>query len=56
MEYTLEPNRPMKHVDRKALYTRLEARITYLRDFLDFNSGSSTSILVAFDHQLTAWM
>lgn len=31
----------MKHVDRKALYTRLEARITYLRDFLDFNSGSS---------------
>lgn len=54
MEFTLEPNRPMKHVDRKALYTRLEARITYLRDFLDFNSSSSTCNLVGFNHQLTA--
>ncbi|OJZ83911.1 hypothetical protein BO85DRAFT_451909 [Aspergillus piperis CBS 112811] len=46
MEFTREPNRPMKHVDRKALYTRLEARITYLRDFLDFNS-SDVEALVA---------
>ncbi|KAI9931833.1 hypothetical protein ASPWEDRAFT_169325 [Aspergillus wentii DTO 134E9] len=37
MEYLLE-GRPVKHVDRKSLYTRLEARINYLREFLDFNS------------------
>ncbi|RAK99071.1 protoglobin family protein [Aspergillus ibericus CBS 121593] len=45
MEFTFEPNRPMKHVDRKALYTRLEARITYLRDFLDFNSGDVEALV-----------
>ncbi|KAH1436091.1 hypothetical protein KXV65_004711 [Aspergillus fumigatus] len=39
MEALLEGGRPVKHVSRKALYTRLEARITYLKDFLDFNSS-----------------
>lgn len=28
-----------RHVDRKALYTDLEARIDYLQRFLDFNAG-----------------
>ncbi|KAL3421525.1 hypothetical protein PVAG01_07970 [Phlyctema vagabunda] len=28
--------RPMKHIDRKELYTSLEARIEYIHDFLDF--------------------
>lgn len=32
-------DRPMKHVGRKELYTSLEARVNYLRDFLDFNSS-----------------
>lgn len=31
-------NRPMKHVDRKDLYTDLESRIEYLHSFLDFSS------------------
>lgn len=31
--------REVKPIDRKALYTRLEARINYLKDFLDFNSS-----------------
>jgi hypothetical protein len=39
MEALLEGGRPVKHVSRKALYTRLEARINYLKDFLDFNSS-----------------
>ncbi|KAA8648599.1 hypothetical protein EYZ11_001596 [Aspergillus tanneri] len=39
MEQILGSNRPVKRVDRKALYTRLEARINYLRDFLDFNTS-----------------
>ncbi|KAI1852694.1 hypothetical protein JX265_003183 [Neoarthrinium moseri] len=30
--------RPMKHIDRKDLYTNLEARIQYLHTFLDFSS------------------
>ncbi|KAE8318972.1 Protoglobin-domain-containing protein [Aspergillus transmontanensis] len=34
-----DSSRPIKHVDRKAIYTRLEARINYLQDFLDFNSA-----------------
>ncbi|KAE8375110.1 Protoglobin-domain-containing protein [Aspergillus bertholletiae] len=34
-----DSSRPIKHVDRKALYTRLEARVTYLQEFLDFNSA-----------------
>lgn len=28
-----------RHIDRKALYTDLEARIDYLQRFLDFNAG-----------------
>jgi hypothetical protein len=39
MEALLEGGRPVKHVSRKALYTRLEARLNYLKDFLDFNSS-----------------
>ncbi|KAK1149389.1 hypothetical protein N8T08_006612 [Aspergillus melleus] len=39
MEELLGINRPIKHVSRKALYTRLEARINYLREFLDFNAA-----------------
>jgi hypothetical protein len=31
--------RPMKHIDRKDLYTNLEARIQYLHTFLDFSSS-----------------
>lgn len=31
--------RPMRHVDRKDLYTNLEARIQYLHTFLDFGSS-----------------
>ncbi|PWY72371.1 hypothetical protein BO70DRAFT_298025 [Aspergillus heteromorphus CBS 117.55] len=45
MDYNFETNRPMKHVERKALYTRLEARIEYLRDFLDFNSGDVEALV-----------
>lgn len=29
----------MRHVDRKDLYTNLEARIQYLHTFLDFGSS-----------------
>ncbi|KAK3311104.1 Protoglobin-domain-containing protein [Chaetomium strumarium] len=32
-------SRPMQHIDRKSLYTNLEARIQYLHSFLDFGSG-----------------
>ncbi|KAK4153541.1 Protoglobin-domain-containing protein [Chaetomidium leptoderma] len=31
--------RPMQHIDRKSLYTSLEARIRYLHSFLDFGAG-----------------
>ncbi|EGS23679.1 uncharacterized protein CTHT_0003760 [Thermochaetoides thermophila DSM 1495] len=31
--------RPMQHVDRKELYTNLEARIRYLHSFLDFGTN-----------------
>lgn len=44
MEALLEGGRPVKHVSRKALYTRLEARITYLKDFLDFNSSKPSPL------------
>jgi hypothetical protein len=30
--------RPMQHIDRKELYTNLEAQIQYLHSFLDFSS------------------
>jgi hypothetical protein len=39
MVYFKLDGRPVKNIDRKALYTRLEARINYLKDFLDFNSS-----------------
>ena len=45
MDYLLDTDRPIKHVSRKAIYTSLEARIDYLRDFLDFNSGTSASCI-----------
>ncbi|KAK4170486.1 Protoglobin-domain-containing protein [Cladorrhinum sp. PSN259] len=32
-------SRPMQHIDRKSLYTSLEARIRYLHSFLDFGSN-----------------
>lgn len=31
--------RPMQHIDRKELYTNLEARIHYLHSFLDFSTS-----------------
>ncbi|KAJ9145024.1 Globin-like protein [Pleurostoma richardsiae] len=34
----MAPQRPVQHVDRKELYTNLEARILYLHTFLDFSS------------------
>jgi hypothetical protein len=37
--------RRLQHVDRKDLYTSLEARIQYLHSFLDFNSGTSPPTL-----------
>jgi hypothetical protein len=37
--------REVKKISRKALYTRLEARINYLKDFLDFNSSMPQSLL-----------
>lgn len=44
MEIPIDTGRPIKHVSRKAIYTRLEARIEYLRDFLNFNSGACVCI------------
>ncbi|PVH96498.1 hypothetical protein DM02DRAFT_631965 [Periconia macrospinosa] len=32
------PRRPIQHIDRRELYTNLEARISYLHSFLDFSS------------------
>ncbi|GAB1311454.1 hypothetical protein MFIFM68171_01664 [Madurella fahalii] len=31
--------RPMQHIDRKSLYTNLEARVRYLHSFLDFGAS-----------------
>lgn len=31
-------SRPIQHIDRKSLYTDLEARIQYLHSFLDFGN------------------
>jgi len=39
MNPLFDSDRPIKHVSRKAIYTRLEARIDYLKSFLDFNTG-----------------
>lgn len=35
--------RPMQHIDRKSLYTNLEARIRYLHSFLDFGASTLTN-------------
>lgn len=35
--------RPMKHIDRRELYTSLEARIQYLHSFLDFSTRTPPS-------------
>lgn len=39
MNPIFDTDRPIRHVSRKAIYTRLEARIDYLKSFLDFNTG-----------------
>lgn len=39
MDPIFDAKRPVKHVSRKAIYTRLEARINYLKDFLGFGTG-----------------
>lgn len=44
MDSFLSANQPVKHVDRKELYTCLEARVSYLHSFLDFNSSMSECI------------
>ena len=36
----------MQHIDRKSLYTDLEARIRYLHSFLDFGASQSPRPLV----------
>lgn len=40
MVYFKLDGRPVKKIERKALYTHLEARVNYLKDFLDFNSST----------------
>ncbi|KAI1355769.1 Protoglobin-domain-containing protein [Xylaria sp. FL0043] len=37
--------RPMKHIDRKDLYTNLETRIQYLHSFLDFSSRDIEALI-----------
>lgn len=32
-------DRPIQHIERKDLYTSLEARVQYLHSFLDFNTS-----------------
>ncbi|KAF2142541.1 uncharacterized protein K452DRAFT_318146 [Aplosporella prunicola CBS 121167] len=39
------PSRPMQHVDRKDIYTNLEARIQYLHTFLDFSSNDIEALI-----------
>ncbi|KUI72423.1 hypothetical protein VM1G_07666 [Cytospora mali] len=38
-------HRPMRHIDRKDLYTNLEARIQYLHTFLDFGSNDIEALI-----------
>ncbi|KAK3392912.1 Protoglobin-domain-containing protein [Podospora didyma] len=38
-------SRPMQHIDRKSLYTSLEARIRYLHSFLDFGTNDVEALL-----------
>ncbi|KAL4975073.1 Protoglobin-domain-containing protein [Aspergillus desertorum] len=44
MAYFKLDGREVKKISRKALYTRLEARINYLKDFLDFNSSDMEAL------------
>ncbi|KAK5663795.1 hypothetical protein OQA88_4227 [Cercophora sp. LCS_1] len=37
--------RPMQHIDRKSLYTSLEARIRYLHSFLDFGPEDIAALM-----------
>ncbi|KAI1196593.1 Protoglobin-domain-containing protein [Nemania serpens] len=37
--------RPMRHIDRKELYTNLETRIQYLHSFLDFSSRDIEALI-----------
>ncbi|KAJ9410529.1 hypothetical protein DTO045G8_1992 [Paecilomyces variotii] len=37
--------RPVQHIDRKDLYTNLEARIQYLHTFLDFSSNDIEALI-----------
>ena len=46
-----------EHIDRKSLYTSLEARIDYLHRFLDFGEGTRPTVLAApytLDSRLTS--
>ncbi|KAI0014869.1 Protoglobin-domain-containing protein [Xylariomycetidae sp. FL0641] len=38
-------SRPMKHIDRRDLYTNLETRIQYLHSFLDFSSRDIEALI-----------
>ncbi|KAK0655639.1 Protoglobin-domain-containing protein [Cercophora newfieldiana] len=38
-------SRPMQHIDRKELYTSLEARIRYLHSFLDFGTNDIEALV-----------
>ncbi|KAK3694133.1 Protoglobin-domain-containing protein [Podospora appendiculata] len=37
---------PMQHIDRKSLYTDLEARIRYLHSFLDFGASDIEALVI----------
>lgn len=45
MDYGLDPGFEPKHIDRKSLHTNLEARINYLKYFLDFNAGEHSKYI-----------
>jgi hypothetical protein len=36
--------RGIKHVDRNALYTDLGARVSYLKEFIEFGPGTSPAL------------
>lgn len=38
--FTMANPRPVIHIDREEIYTKLEARIHYLQSFLDFTSST----------------
>ncbi|KAI1338785.1 Protoglobin-domain-containing protein [Xylariaceae sp. FL0016] len=41
----MPPVRPMKHIDRRELYTNLETRVQYLHSFLDFSSRDIEALI-----------